>query len=117
MQEAIRRLLADPDNYQTSLEVRRLMFSLRADEISGVLDLLLRVAEKDRTHLQDVCGALYARWAELDPKAACASAIAGPAKKAYGFSAIHAAFDTWAAADLGHRLAVAGEEHAGFFHA
>ena len=99
VKQAINRLLANPDNYDVHLELRRLMFSLTADEIPGVLDLLMAVPGKKKESLYDVCHALFARWAELDPRAAAEAALAVP-KSAYGFYPLRGAFVTWAAADL-----------------
>ena len=97
--QALNRLLASPDDYKVQLELRRLMFSLSAEEIPGVLKLLMAVPGKKKESLYDVCHALFARWAELDPAAAAQAALAVP-KSAYGFYPLRGAFVTWAAADL-----------------
>lgn len=99
VKQAINRLLANPDNYDAQLELRRLMFSLSVEEVPGVLDLLMAVPGKKKESLYDVCHALFARWAELDPRAAAQAALDVP-KSAYGYYPLRGAFITWAAADL-----------------
>lgn len=99
VQNAINRLLAHADDYQTQLELRRLMLSLSAEEIRAVQALLMAVPGKKKEALNEVCHALFARWAELDPATATEEAFA-IAKSGYGFYPRSAAFVTWAAADL-----------------
>ena len=99
VKQAINRLLTNPEDYQTQLELRRLMFALSAEEIPGMLELLMMVPGKQKESLYDVCHALFARWAELDPAAAAQAALAVP-KSSYGFYPLRGAFITWAAADI-----------------
>ena len=99
VKQAINRLLANPDNYEAQLELRRLMFALSAEEIPGVLKVILDVPGKRKETLYEVCHALFSRWAELDPRAAADAALAIP-RSAYGFYPLRGAFVTWACADL-----------------
>ncbi|MGI8602577.1 MAG: hypothetical protein ACR2OZ_06210 [Verrucomicrobiales bacterium] len=99
VQQAINRLLANLEDYQTQLELRRLMFSLSAEEIPAVLELLMAVPGKKKESLYEVCHALFARWAELDPATAAQAAFAVP-KSAYNLYPLRGAFLTWAAVDL-----------------
>lgn len=99
VKQAINRLLANPDDYAAQLELRRLMFSLGAEEIPGVLKMLMDVPGKKKETLYEVCHALFARWAELDPAAAAKAAFGTP-KSAYGYYPLRGAFVTWAHSDL-----------------
>jgi RNA polymerase sigma factor (sigma-70 family) len=99
VQQTLRRLIANADDYQTQLELRRFMFSLNANEIKPVLDLLMAVPGPQKRALYDVVHALFARWAELDPAAAAEAAFKIP-KSEYGFSPLRGAFITWAHVDL-----------------
>ncbi len=99
VQRAIQRLLANPEDYQAELDLRRLMFSLEAGELAAVRELLMAVPGKKKEALHEVSLAFFARWAELDPLAAVEAALAVP-KSAYGFYPLRGAFVTWAGADL-----------------
>jgi RNA polymerase sigma factor (sigma-70 family) len=99
VQSAIARLLANDNDYDTELALRRLMFSLTLEEIPTVQALLMAVPDRKKERLYEVSHALFARWAELDPTAAIAAAAAVP-RSAFGFYPLRGAFVTWAATDL-----------------
>ncbi len=96
---ALQRLAANPLDYEASLELRRIIFSLSEPEVAAVLKLMLGLNEKQRDALHKEAECLFARWAELNPAAANESALALSRKK-FGFAPTHGAFTTWAAADL-----------------
>ena len=95
---ALDKLLADPDDYETRLHLRRLMFSLSAAELPAVLRLI-NDSSGNPEPLSDVVHALFARWAELDGPAATDAARA--TGKRFGWYPLRGAFVTWSAADLG----------------
>ncbi|HWB04227.1 MAG TPA: sigma-70 family RNA polymerase sigma factor [Verrucomicrobiales bacterium] len=99
VQRALNRLLSYPDDYQTELEVRRLVFSLSMEEIAGVQKILLSMPARGNAALGEACRALFARWAELSPSDASEAAWKMP-RADYGYSALRGAFVTWAVADL-----------------
>ncbi len=98
VRSALDRLLSQPDDYETQLQLRRLMLSLSADEIPPVRDLLLAIGGEKKEAVYDVVHAFFARWAELDGPAATEAARA--TGKQFGFYAIRGAFITWSAADI-----------------
>ncbi|MDB6134704.1 MAG: hypothetical protein JWM59_2947 [Verrucomicrobiales bacterium] len=100
VQQALQRLTANPDDYGSQLELRRLMFSLTPEEIPAVRALLMGVPARKKQHLYEVAHALFARWAELDPAAAADAALALP-KSAFGYYPLRGAFVTWAFSDTG----------------
>lgn len=98
-QAAIDRVLSDPHDYQAMLDLRRLVFALPSTvECIRVSGMMMAAAVADRPALRPVMRDLYARWAELDPKAAAGHATHFNTP-GYDTAALEGALGSWLAAD------------------
>lgn len=98
-QAAIDRALSDPHDYQAMLDLRRLVFALPSTvECIRVSGMMMAAAVADRPALRPVMRDLYARWAELDPKAAAGYATHFNTP-GFDTAALEGALGSWLAAD------------------
>ena len=105
-QAAVNRAVANPDDYQAELELRHLIYSLPSGEhCIEMLDILNAVAAGSRPPLRQAYRDLFARWAELEPEAACKMGIQFHKTTGFEGEALAGAFHTFASADLDAALA------------
>lgn len=100
----------DPKSWERR-QLQRLMFTLELEDIAQALSILAEVENPER--FGEITRALYARWAELDPLAACEAAVI---TEDQGAEPLRGAMVTWLAADEAAALKWIGETkppHAG----
>jgi hypothetical protein len=100
--EAFRRLEASPELMPSvELALRRLIFTLDPAELESAKQLLDSVEKHERFY--EIALAIYARWAESEPREATAAAASAMTR--FGYYPLRGAFGTWAAAEPDAALA------------
>ena len=92
------RRLASSESFSPARfrRLQRMIFTLDLDQIRTAVAVLEEFEEPEK--LYQIIGTTFSRWAELDPEAAIANAVARPPGR-WGYYPIHGAWDTWAFAD------------------
>lgn len=93
LERELKKLPFPASEIRKQFDLERLMFQLGEDEVPSVVALIQRL---DSDHLGSITEALFARWAEFDPRAAADTAEEMQSK----YSAREGVMVTWAAADL-----------------
>ncbi len=94
--DAFRRLESGAEPApEVELALRRLVFTLDPAELKIARELLASVEKHER--FREIALAVYARWAESEPREATAAAAAAMTR--FGYYPLRGAFGTWAAVE------------------
>ena len=100
LERELRKLPFPHGDIQRELDLERLMFQLREDEVPAVVALLQRL---DPEHIGKITSALFARWGEFAPKTA-ALAAEDMGHKSLVYHAREGVMGAWAASDSASAL-------------